>query len=89
MLKQFFFFRDNFLEGSVSIEGQDQSILLQGHASLNRAVDGDTVAVEVFPKEKWTAPSGIVLEDEEEQDPGIECFLVFKEILGLINCMLF
>ena len=41
--------RDNFLEGTVSVEGQDKSILLQGHASLNRAVDGDVVAVEFLP----------------------------------------
>lgn len=54
----------------MSVEGRDQSILLQGHASLNRAVDGDTVAVEIFSEEKWSAPSGIVLEDEEDQDPG-------------------
>lgn len=41
--------RENFLEGTVSVEGQDKSILLQGHASLNRAVDGDVVAVELLP----------------------------------------
>ncbi len=52
------------------MEGQEKSILLQGHASLNRAVDGDVVAVELLPEEKWTAPSGIILEDQEEQDPG-------------------
>ncbi|XP_057366442.1 exosome complex exonuclease RRP44-like [Daphnia carinata] len=62
--------RENFLEGSVSVEGQDKSILLQGHASLNRAVDGDIVAVELLPEDKWTSPSGIVLEDQEDQDPG-------------------
>ncbi|XP_046644845.1 exosome complex exonuclease RRP44-like [Daphnia pulicaria] len=64
--------RENFLEGTVSVEGQDKSILLQGHASLNRAVDGDVVAVELLPEDKWTSPSGIVLEDQEEQDPGDE-----------------
>ena len=58
------------MEGTVTVEGRDQSILLQGHASLNRAVDGDIVAVELLPEELWTGPSGIVLEDEEEQDPG-------------------
>lgn len=62
--------RENFLEGTVSVEGRDQSILLQGHSSLNRAVDGDIVAVELLPEELWTGPSGIVLEDEEDQDPG-------------------
>jgi len=48
----------------------EKSVLLQGHASLNRAVDGDLVAVELLPESMWTAPSGIVLEDQEDQDPG-------------------
>jgi exosome complex exonuclease DIS3/RRP44 len=61
---------ENFLEGSVNVEGMEKSVLLQGHASLNRAVDGDTVAVELLPESMWTAPSGIVLEDQEDQDPG-------------------
>ena len=47
----FYASRENFLEGSVSVEGQEQSILLQGHSSLNRSVDGDIVAVELLPKE--------------------------------------
>ena len=63
-------YRENFLEGSVNVEGHEKSILLQGHASLNRAVDGDVVAVELLSEDKWTAPSGIVLEDQEDQDPG-------------------
>lgn len=36
---------------------------------LNRSVDGDIVALELLPEEKWTSPSEIVLEDTEE-DPG-------------------
>lgn len=44
-------------------------ILLQGHIGINRAVDGDLVAIEVFPKEEWRKPSDIVLEDKAE-DPG-------------------
>lgn len=28
------------------------------------------MAVEILPEDQWTAPSGIVLEDQEEQDPG-------------------
>lgn len=58
------------MEGTVNLTEQDKSILLQGHASLNRAVDGDIVAVEILPEDQWTAPSGIVLEDQAEQDPG-------------------
>ncbi|KAJ1531623.1 hypothetical protein ONE63_000295 [Megalurothrips usitatus] len=61
--------RENFLEGSVNVEGFEKFILVQGHAGLNRAVDGDTVALELLPESEWAAPSDIVLEDTEE-DPG-------------------
>lgn len=60
--------RDNFLEGNVNVEGMEKFILVQGRMSLNRAVDGDIVAVELFPEDQWTAPSEIVLQDEEEID---------------------
>lgn len=43
--------------------------MLQGHIGINRAVDGDLVAIEIFPKEEWRKPSDIVLEDKSE-DPG-------------------
>lgn len=64
----------------MSVEGQEKSILLQGHASLNRAVDGDIVAIELLPEEKWTAPSGIVLEDQEDQDPGNNAIFILVHI---------
>lgn len=41
-------------------------ILIQGLENLNRAIDGDVVAVELLPKEMWTKPSRkIVVEDED------------------------
>lgn len=43
---------------------------MQGRAGLNRAVDGDVVAIELLPEEKWTAPSDLVLQDEAQEDPG-------------------
>lgn len=62
--------RENFLEGSVNVEGMEQFILVQGRSSLNRAVDGDIVAIELLAEDQWSAPSDIVLQDEEEEDPG-------------------
>lgn len=41
-------------------------ILLQGHIGINRAVDGDIVAIEVLPKEEWRKPSDVVLEDKAD-----------------------
>ncbi|KYN18591.1 Exosome complex exonuclease RRP44 [Trachymyrmex cornetzi] len=62
--------RENFLEGNVNVEGREKPIFVQGRAHLNRAVDGDIVAVEMLPDDKWSSPSEIVLEDEENTDAG-------------------
>ncbi|CAB3236838.1 unnamed protein product [Arctia plantaginis] len=61
--------RDNFLEGTANVNGYEKPILLQGHIGINRAVDGDIVAIEIFPEEEWRKPSDIVLEDKAD-DPG-------------------
>ncbi|XP_020278161.1 exosome complex exonuclease RRP44 [Pseudomyrmex gracilis] len=60
--------RENFLEGNVNVEGKDKPIFVQGRTNLNRAVDGDIVAVEILPDDQWSSPSEIVLQDEEEAD---------------------
>ncbi|GBP37964.1 Exosome complex exonuclease RRP44 [Eumeta japonica] len=61
--------RDNFMEAFAVVSGYEKPILLQGHIGINRAVDGDVVAVEIFPPEEWRKPSDIVLEDKTD-DPG-------------------
>lgn len=45
--------------------------MVQGREGLNRAVDGDLVAVEIFDENKWVAPSEIVLEDESAPDSAV------------------
>ncbi|KZC14228.1 PREDICTED: exosome complex exonuclease RRP44 [Dufourea novaeangliae] len=60
--------RENFLEGYVNAEGMEKSILIQGRSNLNRAVDGDTVAIELLAEDQWSSPSDIVLQDEVEAD---------------------
>ncbi|KPJ02851.1 Exosome complex exonuclease RRP44 [Papilio xuthus] len=62
----FYASRDNYLEGSAVISCFEKPILLQGHIGINRAVDGDIVAIEVLPKEEWRKPSDIVLEDKAD-----------------------
>ncbi len=42
-------------------------VFLQGHSSLNRAVNEDVVAVEMLPESQWSCPSSWVLEDEAEK----------------------
>ncbi|XP_044270531.1 exosome complex exonuclease RRP44 [Tribolium madens] len=59
--------RDNFLEGFVNVDSYDEPVIVQGRAGLNRAVDGDTVAVELLKEEEWVCPSEIVLEDEGDE----------------------
>lgn len=61
--------RDNYLEGFVNVAGFEKFILIQGRSSLNRAVDGDMVAIRLLPEKDWSAPSDVVLQDEDD-DPG-------------------
>ena len=42
-------------------------VFVQGMINLNRAVDGDTVAIEMLPKSEWSCPSSLVLVDREER----------------------
>ncbi|KAG0330708.1 exosome catalytic subunit dis3 [Podila humilis] len=61
----------NYLEGSVftKIDGVDGTILILGRENLNRAVDGDIIAVELLPKSDWrTTPTGVVIDEEEEKE---------------------
>lgn len=42
--------------------------MIVGRSNLNRAVDGDIIAVELLPKSEWrTTPTGVVVDEEEEQ----------------------
>uniref|UniRef100_UPI00358E7AF2 exosome complex exonuclease RRP44-like n=1 Tax=Myxine glutinosa TaxID=7769 RepID=UPI00358E7AF2 len=59
--------RDNFLEGCVRVHQDgmdDMEVLLKGLKHMNRAVHEDLVAVDLLPKEKWSAPSSLLLQDD-------------------------
>lgn len=45
--------RFNAWEGYVGSESVGQDILLSGRAAMNRAMDGDIVALELLPEEQW------------------------------------
>jgi exosome complex exonuclease DIS3/RRP44 len=49
--------RYNPFEGWVSSDSVGQDILISGRAEINRAFDGDIVAVELLPEELWRAPN--------------------------------
>ncbi|KAL8570447.1 exosome catalytic subunit dis3 [Nucella lapillus] len=59
--------RENYLEANISVEGMDKMVFVQGLINLNRAVDGDTVAIEMLPESEWSCPSSLVLVDREER----------------------
>ncbi|KZT19844.1 RNB-domain-containing protein [Neolentinus lepideus HHB14362 ss-1] len=76
----------NYLEGSVNVPAFAKPILLVGRENMNRAVNGDVVAVEVFDETEWKAPADEVIdqestlknddaEDSEEEGEG-------EEVLG-------
>uniref|UniRef100_A0A8C7E4L9 Protein DIS3 homolog n=1 Tax=Naja naja TaxID=35670 RepID=A0A8C7E4L9_NAJNA len=62
--------RDNYLEATVWIHGNDQEreVIIQGLKHLNRAVHEDIVAVELLSKDAWAAPSSVVLLDDETKN---------------------
>lgn len=69
--------RDNYLEGTVFVHGEGEEsteVLLQGLTNLNRAVHQDVVAVQLLSRDKWVAPSSVVLQDEgsAKDDAGEE-----------------
>ena len=53
----------NYLEGSVSVEGREP-VLVQGLEAINRAVDGDSVCVQLLAREEWSSSAEVVLSDE-------------------------
>ncbi|CAG8445251.1 12974_t:CDS:10 [Acaulospora morrowiae] len=65
----------NYLEGSIlsTVEGVDTQILILGRLYLNRAIQGDVVAVQLLPKSEWSrAPTSAVVEEDEEGDASTE-----------------
>uniref|UniRef100_A0A2K6GLS6 Exosome complex exonuclease RRP44 n=1 Tax=Propithecus coquereli TaxID=379532 RepID=A0A2K6GLS6_PROCO len=67
--------RENYLEATVWIHGdteENKEIIIQGLKHLNRAVHEDIVAVELFPKSQWVAPSSVVLHDEGLNEDDVE-----------------
>jgi hypothetical protein len=49
--------RDYWVEGTVAVREFDQFVLIPGLEAMNRAVDGDIVAIEILPQSEWKAPS--------------------------------
>ncbi|KYK55446.1 hypothetical protein DCS_07409 [Drechmeria coniospora] len=54
----------NYLEGSIKVPAFPKPLLVLGRESINRAVDGDVVVVELLPQDKWKMPSTKIIEEE-------------------------
>ncbi|KHN94465.1 mitotic control protein dis3 [Metarhizium album ARSEF 1941] len=54
----------NYLEGSIKVPFFSKPLLILGRESINRAVDGDVVVVELLPQDKWKAPSTKIIEED-------------------------
>jgi exosome complex exonuclease DIS3/RRP44 len=54
----------NYLEGTVRVASMDRPILLVGREAMNRAIDGDIVAVDLLPEEEWKREADEVLDAE-------------------------
>lgn len=65
------------VKGTVPVPEYAKPILLVGRENMNRAVQGDVVAVEVFPESEWKAPADEVVDQE-----GKSCDILFP----LITC---
>lgn len=60
--------RNNFLEANVLVEGLDKAVLIQGRLNINRALNDDTVAVELLPEDQWCRPSNVIIDQEKQEE---------------------
>lgn len=60
----------NYLEGSVRVMGMDKSVLLVGREAMNRAIDGDIVAIELLPEEEWKREADELLQADDAVQDG-------------------
>nr|ATB19629.1 putative ATRRP44A [Callitropsis funebris] len=61
--------RYNPFEAYVGSESIGDEIIIYGRANMNRAFDGDVVAVELQPQDQWHGGKAMkIIEDEEEED---------------------
>ncbi|KAJ3122329.1 exosome catalytic subunit dis3 [Physocladia obscura] len=64
----------NFLEGSIftTVNGEDTTVKIVGRSNLNRAMQGDIVAVKILPKSAWPRSNDNVVIEAEEDDESLD-----------------
>ncbi|WOL07345.1 exosome complex exonuclease [Canna indica] len=64
--------RYNPFEAYVGSESIGDEIVIYGRANMNRAFDGDIVAVELLPQDQWhDGKSMIITEDEDDEEEDV------------------
>ena len=85
--------RNNFLEGTV-VRRDGDDVILGNRMAINRAIDGDIVAVRVLPPDQWVRPSNAVVElddadaadlDKAAPDAGDEGRTVNAKPTGVVS----
>lgn len=66
-------FRSNlysFLEATVTIvqNNEEINVTIQGRQNINRAINGDVVAIQILPKSEWKSINTAVLDEDEEEN---------------------
>ncbi|KAJ2000388.1 exosome catalytic subunit dis3 [Coemansia thaxteri] len=66
----------NYLEGSIFAacpDGKERRVLIIGRKDMNRAIQGDKVAVQILPRSQWRkAPSAALVDEDEDAVPDID-----------------
>ncbi|CAN4078578.1 unnamed protein product [Withania somnifera] len=63
--------RFNPFEAYVGSESIGDEIIIYGRANMNRAFDGDIVAVELLPQEQWHEEKSLALADEDDEEEDV------------------
>lgn len=63
------------------MEGSETQIMIRGRKNLNRAIQGDVVAVELLPRSAWLkSPAVVVLEEGKYYCMDLQGFILFMHI---------
>ncbi|KAK4782897.1 hypothetical protein SAY86_007271 [Trapa natans] len=62
--------RYNPFEAYVGSESIGDEIIIYGWTNMNRAFDGDIVAVELLPQDQWQGENSLSLADEDDEEEG-------------------
>ncbi|ONL93256.1 Exosome complex exonuclease RRP44 homolog A [Zea mays] len=63
--------RYNPFEAYVGSESIGDEIVIRGRSNMNRAFDGDIVAVELLPQDQWHESKSFIADDDEEEEEDV------------------